>query len=255
MVFSHQTLEIGGVKTHVYQAGSGKPLLWFHGAGGITGITPFFEGLAQRYQVFLVDHPGWGRSERPEWLRDFTDYNYFYRDFLAYFGLERVNLVGNSLGGRIALEFAISHPQHVEKLVLLAPDGLHVDGVKRPDIFILTPEQRARVVFHDQKFADALLARPLSDADHEIAAKNLATQARLSWERNYNPRFPRLLKYVAAPTRLIWGADDRMIPLAHGEEFARHIPGAELHVIKDCGHLPQIEQRDECLRLVEQFIG
>lgn len=255
MVFSSQTFEIGGVKTRVYQAGSGKSLLWFHGAGGITSISPFFERLAKRYKVFLVDHPGWGQSERPEWLRDFTDYNYFYRDFLTYFGLKGVNLVGNSLGGRIALEFAISHPQYVEKLVLLAPAGLHVDGIKRPDIFILPPEQRARVVFHDQKFADALLSREMSEDDHEISAKNLATQARLSWERNYNPRFPRLLKYVEAPTRIIWGENDRMIPLAHGKEFVRYIPGAQLHVIKECGHLPQIEKREECLQLVEEFIG
>lgn len=253
--FREDLFQIGGVRIHVRRAGSGEPLLWLHGAGGVFRVDPFFEALAEKYCVYLIDQPGFGRSERPGWLRDYSDLNYFYRDFLAHFDLDSVNLVGHSLGGRTALEFAISHPQNVRKLVLIAPGGQYIEGVSRPDVFILNPEQRTRLLFHDQKLADQALARSLSDEEHEMVAKNMATHARLDWEKPYNPRFPRLLRYVNAPTRIIWGADDRVIPLAHGEAYATHISGSELKVIPDCGHLPQVEQKDACLDLIDEFLG
>lgn len=255
MPFTEQMLEIGGVRTHVYTAGQGEPLLWLHGAGGISSIAPLFAELAGRYKIYMADHPGFGLSDRPEWLRDFTDYNYFYRDFLDYFAIDKVNLAGHSLGGRIAVEFAVSHTHRVNKLVMIAAAGTYVEGMSRPDPFMLSPQERIRFLYYNSKYAEQALSREATEKEQEIAAKNLTTQARVSWERNYNPKFPHLLKYITVPTCIVWGENDRLIPLPYGREYEKHIKQSKLHVIPECGHMPHIEQKDQCIHIIEQFIG
>jgi len=254
MNFADHMVEIGGVQTHVYIAGEGSPLLWLHGAGGVPEITPFFQELARSFKVYIPEHPGFGRSERPEWLKDYTDYNYFYRDFLDYYSLDKVNLVGHSLGGRIAMEFAVSHPERVEKLALISSTGLKIKGEQRPDIFMMYPEERVRVLFHNQELADRMLNQDVSEEQRMIDVKNTNTHARLEWEKGFNPKFPRLLRYIKAPTRIIWGDNDRLNPIRYGQALVEHIAGARLDVIENCGHLPQVEQPDSCLSVLTGFL-
>jgi pimeloyl-ACP methyl ester carboxylesterase len=253
--FRRKIYEIGGIKTSVYLEGEGPPLLWLHGAGGLNPQLPFFKALAQRYSLYLVDHPGFGHSERPKWLDSIQDYPYFYRDLLNFFELEQVIVAGHSLGGHIAVELAISHPHRVSKLILFCPAGLYLEEAKRPDTFMMSQEESKRLLFYDQRYAKEMLTSFQSPQAQEIAVKNLTTVALLYWSRNYNPKLPRLLRYIEALTCLIWGREDQIIPLAYGEAYRKHIAGAQLHVLERCGHMPFIEQEETCLQLIDQFIG
>ncbi|WP_174727591.1 alpha/beta fold hydrolase [Mesobacillus harenae] len=253
--FIEEIVEISGVKTHVYTAGEGEPLLWMHGAGGITSILKTFEELARNYKVYLVDHPGFGLSEKKEErFIDFTDYNYFYRDFLDHYSLDKVHLVGHSLGGRMAVEFAISHPHRVNKLVLISASGLYIEGVKRTDIFIHQPEKRPALYFYNPKYAEDMLRKEKSEEEKSIEVKNLTMFARLTWEKSDNRKFPFLLRYVTAPTCIIWGENDEVLPVEHGKVFEEHIQNAKLYILQKCGHIPHVEQEEQCIGIIQNFL-
>ncbi len=253
--FKDEIVEIGDVKTHVYTAGEGEPLLWFHGAGGITTIPEIFNELVSAYKIYLIDHPGFGQSEKKEdRFTEFTDYNYFYRDFLDHYSLDKINLVGHSMGGRMALEFSISHSHRVKKLILISASGLYIEGVKRTDIFIHQPEKRPSLYFYNKQYAEEMLNQEKSEEEQSIEVKNLTMFARLTWEKDDNRKFPFLLRYITAPTCVIWGENDQILPVEHGKAFKKYIQKAELHMIKNCGHIPQVEQKEQCTQIIKSFL-
>ena len=123
---------------------------------------PFMAELAGSYNVIVPDHPGFGRSGRPDWLDEISDLAYFYLDFMQALGLEQVHLVGHSLGGWIAAELAIRSTQHLRTLTLVAAAGIHVNGLPKGDLFLWQPEERIRNLYVDQRFAEKRLAQPMS---------------------------------------------------------------------------------------------
>mgnify|MGYP001174003459 CR=1 FL=1 len=252
--FIEEFYKIEGVRVQVRTLGEGEPLLWLHGSGSNNPVNPVVSELAKHYKVYVPSHPGFNGSDRPDWLLDYSDYNYFYRSFLDYFQIDRAVVIGHSMGGRIAVEFAVSHTHRVKKLVLISPAGIHEEGLKRPDPFILTPEQRTRLLFHDEKLAEQALTRTLSPEEQNYAAKNLVTLARLNWECYYNPKFPRLLNYITVPTCIISGENDRMIPAGYSQAYHKHIPGSQLHLIPECGHIPMVEQPAKCYEIIANFL-
>ncbi|MEH7276786.1 alpha/beta fold hydrolase [Neobacillus vireti] len=253
-MFKSEIVQIGEVKAHVFTAGQGEPLVWLNGAGAVNPDISFFSKLAENNKVYLVENPGFGQSEKIKWVKEAADYNYFYRDFLDYYNLDKVNLVGHSIGGRIALEFAISHPHRVENLVLISPQGAYVNGVKVPDYFHGDKEYQAKLIFHDEGLLKQAIN--IQNTREEVARKdkNEAALARLIWERNYNPKFPVLLKYVTAPTCIIWGKEDRLYPVEHGTFFNQNIKNSTLQIIEDTGHVPHIEKSEETNRIVQEFL-
>ena len=147
------------------RGGKGPPLLYLHGANGASAWLPFMEQLAQRFDVIVPEHPGFGGSDMPDWLDNVGDLAYFYLDMIDELGLDDVHLVGSSLGGWIAAELAVRSSARLKTLVLSAPAGIHVKGVSKGDIFLWSPEKSARNLFHDQTLADAALAQPLGEAE------------------------------------------------------------------------------------------
>src|SRR5687767_14935498 len=160
-----QFLDVRGVRTHVREAGSGPPLLLLHGAGGAGPWRPYQDMLATEFRVIVPDHPGWGLSDRPDWVESMDDLVYHYLDFLETIGIERANVVGQSLGGWLAAELAVAHPEIVERMVLIDPAGLRHLGRSIPDLFTLSEEQTTRLVFHDQAMAETqIVEEPGLDA-------------------------------------------------------------------------------------------
>lgn len=254
-MYRSEMVQIGEGKVHVQIAGSGDPLVWIKGEMMLPEEAPFFQELAKKYQLYLVESPGFGSSEKIDWIREAADYNYFYREFLDHYKLDRVHLAGHSIGGRIALEFAISHPNRVKKLLLFAPQGAYVAGAKVPNYFLGYTPYKAELIWHDRKLVRDMIERKMSDEEVIRHENNELALCRLIWERNYNPKFPTLLKYVAAPTCIVWGKEDRLYPAAHGEFFNKHIPNAWLHVIEDAGHVPFIEKEGECVEIITDFLA
>ena len=147
MSFASTFVEIRGCRTHLRRAGKGEPLLFLHGASGAPAIMPFMEKLAQRFDVLVTEHPGYGQSEEPEWLENIHDVAYFYLDFLKQLDLKNVTLVGSSMGGWMAMEIAVRDTRRLKSLVLVSPAGVAVPGVQPADIFLLPPEDMVRALF------------------------------------------------------------------------------------------------------------
>ena len=151
------------------------------------------------------------------------------RHYLDALKLERVSVVGTSLGGWIALALALVHPTRVERLVLAAPAGIRVDGVERYDYFANPVDETLRRLFHDPTRAAQLLP---TEYGAEVVVRGyheFTTLARLSWNPYlYDPKLQQRLRRVRTPTLLIWGAEDRVLPPAHGRAFAELMPFATL---------------------------
>jgi pimeloyl-ACP methyl ester carboxylesterase len=246
---------IDGCRIKLMRGGAGEPLLFLHGAGGARVWAPFMETLSQSFDLIVPEHPGYGASDMPQWLDNVGDLAYFYLDLIDKLGLDRVNLVGTSIGGWIAAEIAVRNDTKLKSLVLSAPAGIHVKGLQKGDIFLWSPEQYARNLFHDQKMAEAWLARPVGEDEQLAAMKNNLATARLAWQpRLYDPDLHKWLHRVSVPTLILWGDDDKVIPPGYGPAYQKLIPGSRLEVIKDSGHLPQIEKAKEWTGKVTGFI-
>lgn len=238
--------EVAGNRVEVLTGGDGPPLLFLHGAGGASAWVPYMDRLAEHFSVTIPSHPGFGRSDTPEWLDGMQDLAYFYLDFLDTMDGDQVHLVGNSLGGWLACELAIRSTSRFKTLTLVSPAGIHVKGVAKGDLFLWDNETRVRNTFVNQEMAEARLAAEPSDEDVEIALKNHFTTAKLAWHpRFYNPDLHKWLHRIDIPTMILWGDGDKIFPPAYGEAFHEMIPGSELRIVPECGHLPQQEKIDD----------
>jgi pimeloyl-ACP methyl ester carboxylesterase len=251
MSFEQSFVEVHGCKVNLRRGGRGRPLLFLHGASGAPVILPFMEKLAQRFDVLVPEHPGYGQSDEPAWLDNIHDLAYFYLDLLTQLQLREVVLVGNSLGGWIAMEIAVRDTSRLKSLVLVSPAGIQAPGVQPADIFLMPDEQLVRSLFHDQKLAEARLAAPVAPEALDVALKNKHTTARLAWEpRLHDPFLPKWLRRIDVPVKIIWGREDRILPLGFLDEYKRLLPAAETHVIDGAGHLPHAEKPDLFVELV-----
>ncbi|MEX0872374.1 MAG: alpha/beta hydrolase [Aquisalimonadaceae bacterium] len=253
--FEHTTERVAGCGISVRQGGEGPPLLFLHGAGGGSEWLPFMSELARRYTVIVPEHPGFGDSESPGWLREVGDLAYFYLDFLEQRGLRDVHLVGASLGGWIAAELAVRNQHHLRTLTLVNSAGIHVKGLPRKgDIFLWSREEKTRRLYHDAGMAEAALAVPLEGEAMDRQLKNALTTALLAWQpRLYNPQLIKWLHRITVPTLVLWGAEDQVIPAAYGEQFAQRIPNARLVNFEACGHLPQVECAERFVSALGEF--
>src|SRR4051812_12325664 len=176
MPFSDHQLELDGCRTHYRRGGrsasDAAPLVFLAGASGAPVVLPFMEKLAERFDVVVPDHPGYGQSDEPEWLENIHDVAYFYLDFLAALKLEKTAIVGSSMGGWMAMEMAVRNTSRIASLVLVSPAGVRAEGAAPADIFLLSPEDMIRKLFHDRKYAEERLAAPVTPESIDLALKN-----------------------------------------------------------------------------------
>jgi pimeloyl-ACP methyl ester carboxylesterase len=251
VTFTDSYVVVDGCKTHLRRGGAGEPLLYLHGASGAPVVMPFMEKLAKRFDVLVPEHPGYGLSDEPEWLENIHDAAYFYLDFVKQLNLSRVTLIGSSMGGWIAMEMALRDTSRIKSLVLVSPAGIAAPGVQPADIFLMPPEDVIKNLFFDEKLAQARLAEPVTPEALDIALKNRHTTARLAWEpRLHDPFLPKWLHRIEVPVKIIWGRQDRILPVGFVDEFKRLLPDAEVHIVESSGHLPQAERPDEFVDLV-----
>jgi pimeloyl-ACP methyl ester carboxylesterase len=246
-------VDVRGETLRLLEAGSGPPLLYLHGAGGLSPYK-LLDRLSRHYRVLAPEHPGFGRVPGlPQWLSAVSDLAYFYLDALAALGLDGVHLVGHSLGGWTAAEIAIRNTARLKSLVLLAPAGAPPDPAPYGDIFLWTPEEHARNSFFDQALAEERI-RALADIDLDVALQNRAAAARLAWSpRLHNPQLPHWLHRIDVQTLIVWGEEDRICPFALHRGFLDNIPGARLECLPRTGHALHTERWDEVAARLEAF--
>jgi len=260
-----------GLRLRYVRAGEGPPLLLLHGmASSIYSWSETLPELSQRHDVVALDLPGFGLSDQPPDL-SFARLVRATLGAMDELGLERASLAGNSLGGAVAIAIAAEHPERVERLVLLDAAGFNVDPAQRPAILRLagaTPaalleilpvrRQLTRValrqVFHDQaKVSDERVEEYVAPLLRPGTVRSI--QSLLGSTVADAAAFPDLVARVRAPTLILWGNEDRWVPLEQAELFAAAIPGSRTIVLRRCGHTPQEERPIETRALVESFLS
>jgi pimeloyl-ACP methyl ester carboxylesterase len=254
---TEKTLRVAGKAIQLFSGGEGPPLLYLHGTGTYWWM-PVHDRLAARRHVYLPVHPGFGASEGLDEIESIEDLVFHTLDVLDALDLPRVDVVGASLGGWLAAELALRHPERVQRLVLVGAAGTRVPGVECPDLFLAPPPLARELLFADPTTALARMLVPDTTAPHELTTtlRGREAAARLLWNphRQYR-RLTSRLGRIKAPTLVVWGAKDRLLPLPLGEAYHRGIPGAALTVLEGCGHLPPLEQPDAVASTVLQFLA
>ncbi|MCC6780902.1 MAG: alpha/beta hydrolase, partial [Hyphomicrobiales bacterium] len=237
-------IQVAGGDLRYCAAGEGPTVLFLHGIAGHSW-DPLSARLAGAHEVIAPEHPGFGRSPVPEWMLSVGDVAFFYLDVLEALDLRRVHLVGHGIGGWIAAEIAIRSCERLASLALLAPAGVQSARAPFDDIFAWSSEELAQRQFHDPAAA-AQWQQARAALDIDIILQDQTALARLAWTpRLCNLQLPFWLHRIAVPTLLVWGENDRVIPLACHETFKQEIRDAELLVLPRSGHALPIERADE----------
>ena len=241
-------LNLTTVKTHhvpvrCLTGGSGAPLLFLHGAGGVTADDPLLQALARRHTVYAPLLPGYGDSEECATLRDMLDITLHYWDVVAALGLKDPLLVGHSMGGMIAAEMAAVQPNDVSRLALISPAGLWLDDHPIPDIFAMLPFEMPALLFHDAAAGAARMTAGLNIDDPKFLqtylvanARQLGMAGRILFPIPDRGLAQRLYR-IKAKTALIWGDSDKLIPPVYARAFQAGIAGAALVSIPEAGHM------------------
>jgi pimeloyl-ACP methyl ester carboxylesterase len=252
---------LGGLPVRLDRAGHGPPVLLLHHDIGSLERLPAYDALAERFDVLLPQHPGYGQSERPVWMRSLRDLAVLYRGMLAELGVTQATLLGLGFGGWIAAEMATMAPRDVAQLILVGAMGIKPPqaGPHAGDILdqaLLSHMDYARAFFHDPRaFAAAYGEQPSVDqlVDWDLCRE---MNFRIAWKPYmYSPTLPDLLGAVRAPALLIWGDDDRVVPRSAGEAYRAALPEARLEIVPQCGHAVEMEKPAELVRLVTTFCG
>jgi pimeloyl-ACP methyl ester carboxylesterase len=253
---SEDYLDFPGGRVHLRRGGAGAPLLFLHAAGGAGQWLEFHELLAQRFEVIAPDHPGFGGSDEFAEVEAMDDLVYHYLDVIERLGLDRPHVVGASFGGWLAAELAVHSPHAIGSLVLLSPVGLRLPEHPVADLFLMTPEQVVGALFLNPAKASAAFP-PDPDVDAILAIyRDMTALARFSWTPFMNnPKLERRLHRITAPTRVVWPAHDRLVPIAHGHRYAELIPNADFAVVEDCGHAMYFERPAEFAEITANFLA
>jgi pimeloyl-ACP methyl ester carboxylesterase len=258
---------VRGIDLHYEVAGSGPPVLFISGTGGDlrTKPGPFDSPLARRCTLAAYDQRGLGQSGKPDGPYTMTDYADDAAGLLDVLGWASAGVIGVSFGGMVAQELAIRHPERVDRLVLISPDGFASPGFE----YGKPAEVPAMVKLMRYALPKPMLRSSLVPAYGDPAAMTdaLATRyyelmlapgvrdamiARLEQVRLEDPE--PLLRRIRAPTLLLWGERDRMIPVANAQDYLRLLPDARLQVLPGLGHVPHEEAPAVALAPVRAFL-
>ncbi len=256
-----KTAMVKGRKLVYYEQGQGSVVILLHGLGAdshhwAANIGP----LSSTFHVIALDQIGYGKSDKPVMHYSVPNFTEYLAGFMEALNIPKASLVGNSLGGWIALDFTIRHPDRVEKLVLVDAAGLHPTSplrMPKGGWKDLTP-------FNTHWFFDLMEANKawattdLGPQGFERHAKNgdsytiASSVAEMVVGREFEDK---KLDKVQTPTLIVWGRDDMLIPLAMGEHFNKGIAGSQLIVIEGTGHIPMVGKPDEFNPLVQKFLS
>ena len=244
-------------RAEVIEIGRGDPVLYLHGIWD-RGPNEFLEAISDRLRITVPSHPGFGGSTGEENLTDIHDLVYYYLDLLDKLGLKGIPLVGHSLGAMIAAELAAVQPDRFTKLVLISALGLWNEDRPSIDFFAVSRDELAAAVYGGSDLRESFDVEP-EDQQAKIEytldrAKSRAAAARFLWPIP-NKGLHKRIHRIAAPTLLVWGERDGIVPTHYGQDFKERITNASIEVIEGAAHLVHLEHPGRVGELVAEFIG
>lgn len=255
VVWTDSVSEIAGLKIHLSRGGSGRSVLILHHDIGTPDRLPFYDALAEGFDVLVPHHPGWGRSERPQWLRHPRDIAAMSNWLLADAGVREVTLVGLGFGGWIAAEMASQAPSAFHRLVLVGAAGIKPPEGDIADQAIVSYIDYPKAGFHDQAAFAAVFGDVTVD---QLEAWDVAREMsfRTAWKPYmYSQTLPHLLGGVRTPALVVWGDDDRIVPISAGHAYVKALRNATMTTIARCGHFVDMEKPAELASLVTDFVN
>lgn len=264
-----QSIDVNGIQTNYHRMGSGKPLFLIHGSGpGVSAWANWrlvMPSLAERFEVVAPDIVGFGYTDRPQGF----EYNMAnWRDHLLGFadalGLERFSVVGNSFGGGLATSMAVNHPDRVDRLILMGAAGISfpltegLDAVwgYEPSLENMKALMKtfawSRDIADNSDLAELRYRASIQPGFHEAFSAMFPAPRQNGIEDLATPE--DRIRQIAAPTLIVHGRDDQVIPLENSYRFHQLIDNSQLHVYGQCGHWTQIEKAAEFSQLVTNFL-
>jgi len=265
----------GDEPLHYHVAGTGPGLLLLHGSGpGVNGWSNFGGNLGvfgEHFRTVFPDQPGFGKSYMPVIDRAYAEISAAaIVRLLDHLGLDQVHVLGNSMGGRVAAELALAHPDRVGRLVMMGPGGLGVntlapappEGMKRLFAFNQEPTRERLMEWLTSMVSDP---KTLTEDLIDQRFANVQQPGAVEWSQEFfkalnNPAFQGPVplwarsSHITQPTLLTWGRDDRVVPLENVLMPLRQMPNVELHVFSHCGHWAMIERKEDFERVVLEFL-
>ena len=256
--YTEERVGVGQTQLYLLKGGSGRPVLALHDVEGHEGWLEFHEALAERATVYAPCHPGYGQTPAPEWIGAIPHQAVFYNWFLQEGGLGPADVVGVGIGGWIAAQMAIMCPEAVRRLVLVDAFGVRPAEGEIADIFVVPWKQVIEAGFRDPKVSTEY-QRLYGEGIPEFGGtreEGRTMSMRMCYRPYmYDPSLPGMLGKVRAPTLVVWGAQDSIVPVECGRLYQQAIPGARLRVIEECGHWPHLDRPRELAAIVGEFLG
>lgn len=252
--WTESKVDIAGTKLHLARAGSGQPILVLHHDIGTVERLPFYDELARGAEVLVPVHPGYGKSERPAWLRHPRDIAAIYQWLLADLGVSRPALVGLGFGGWIAAEMASLAPTDFSRLVLVGAMGIKPAEGDILDQAIVSYIDYARSFFHDPAAFERVYGSVSTD---QLEQWDICREMsfRIAWKPYmYSQSLPHLLGGVQCPSLVVWGEQDRVVPVSTADQFVAALRNARREIIRNSGHAVEMEQPAELAHLVSSFV-
>lgn len=263
-------VDVKGIRTHYHDIGSGDVTVFLHGGGpGASGLSNYrrnIEALTSNRRAIVVDLPGFGQTDNKLGLGPVVEeMGKFTLDFMDAIGVEKASFIGNSMGGGTALSIALRAPERVEKLVLMGPGGglpvftpMPTEGMRRMMAFYLgtgPSNEKLRDVIDCLVFDPSSITPELMEERYKAATRPDVVNDFIFLRRPLGELWRDQLEKVVHPTLLIWGREDRVVPIDSALVFLKTIPNVRFHVFPHCGHWAQWEKAEEFNELVENFLA
>ena len=258
--WTEERVAVAGAEMQILKGGSGDPLLVLHDESGQPGWLQLHEELAKNYTVYAPSHPGFGVTDRIDWIMNMRDSATWYLWALEDLGLSNLNVLGFSLGGWLAAEMATQNPQMFRKMALAAPAGILPPTGEILDMFLIVSKEFITAGFHNPSVAaEFQTVCPDEPTPEQVESWEMAREeaCRLSWRPYMHDRsLPhRLGRLKNLPSLIVWGRNDEVVPTSAGEVYNNAIAGSRMVTLENCGHRSDVEKTDELAGLLREFFG